>query len=140
MKSPFFQESWSERLQHEISAAAQRQADIRQLACRYKELLPDRLKQLTAEYRRQRHPAGKATRMALKDPRYLKWLDELAELSSEALKTRIRWEHLRMLWDARKSSGLPPHSAATQSRRFPTPYPAGKDGSPAEHTSGKAQR
>lgn len=93
----------SSQLRYEITQAGRHQADARQVVRRYRELLPVRLGHLVSEYKRQRNSAGKSMRLALKDPRYLAWLDELAELSSEALRARVRWETGRMLWNARQS-------------------------------------
>lgn len=98
-------------MRHRISVLGQRQAEINQVVRRCQELLPARLAHLTKEYRRS-HRAGKAGRLALRDPRYLAWLDELAEISFEALRVRIEWETSRMIWDAHRSrsSSLRAHS------------------------------
>ena len=93
----------SNQLRYEITQAGRHQADARQVVRRHRELLPVRLGQLVSEYRKQRNSAGKSMRLALKDPRYLAWVEELAELSSEAVRARVRWETGRMLWNARQS-------------------------------------
>ena len=94
-----------EQLRHRICQAGKKQAEARQIARRYRELLSLRLARLAGEYRRS-FAAGKAERLALHDPRYLRWLDELTELSFEALKARVEWETGRMRWDALQSQGV----------------------------------
>jgi len=92
----------NQRLRHHISEAGRRQAEARQVARRVRELLPERLLQIEREYRRSL-PPGKARRQALRDPRYLASIEELANVSAAATEARIAWETGRMLWNARLS-------------------------------------
>lgn len=85
-----------------ISRAGGTLVTDRQLARRLKELLPERLKQIEREYRRQHAPA-KAQRLALNDRRYLDFLAQASDAQAAALESRITWETHRMLVEARRS-------------------------------------
>jgi DNA-binding GntR family transcriptional regulator len=75
----------------------------RQAAARLYQLLPNRLNQLVAEYRRE-HKAAKAMRLALADPRYQEAVEQYLKVLGTAVESRIIWEVHSMLYNAYRST------------------------------------
>ena len=89
-------------LKHKIASAGQKQLEARQIAQRLQELLPSRLADI-ARSRRGNSSVAKSTLLALQDPNYLAYLDELVEVNRQAREHRILWETRSMLLKAWQS-------------------------------------
>ena len=74
----------------------------RQFAKRLKTLLPMRLESIKKEIQ-GRLPSGRARYRALVDKRFLGHIEELVEISSNAVEARMQYETHKMLVQARKS-------------------------------------
>ncbi len=86
-----------ERLHRLIRTYAGSAQEARQVARRLGDLLPLRLRDI------RREKAGSAERHALVDPRYVAILEELNDVSGQALAARIQYETHTMLFQARQS-------------------------------------
>ncbi|MBI2603336.1 MAG: hypothetical protein HYW48_09800 [Deltaproteobacteria bacterium] len=90
-----------EQLAHQITEWADSLVETKQILARAQRLLPNRLREVCSRCRKE-NSGGKALRRALTDPAYLTHIDEICELSSSFVKTRILWETHLMLFDARR--------------------------------------
>lgn len=91
----------NERLTRLINEFARTAMESRQVARRLSDLLPARFQEIKREHARR--ASGHAERMALTDPRYVRALEELGEVSSQAAMSRIQYETHAMLYKARQS-------------------------------------
>ena len=89
-------------LRHKIATAGQKQLEAKQIAQRLQELLPSRLAEI-ARNKRDNCSVAKSNRIALQDPCYLGYLDELVEVNRQARQHRILWETRSMLLKAWQS-------------------------------------
>lgn len=89
-------------LKHKIVVAGQKRLEAKQIAQRLQDLLPSRLADI-ARHKRGNYSLAKANRMALQDPSYIAYLDELVEVNRQALEHRILWETRSMLLKAWQS-------------------------------------
>ncbi len=92
-----------EKLLQRISHYAQVIVENRQISLRLEKLLPTRFKKIKAKHA-QTIKSSKATRLALCDNEYGKFLLEYLEIKEEAHRARIQWETHRMYFYARKTS------------------------------------
>ena len=87
--------------------------ESRQVAKRLGALLPARFQDLrrdharAAKHRRNADGAASAAaeRLALTDPRYLKYVEELTQVSGQAAEARVQYETHVMLFKARQTLG-----------------------------------
>lgn len=93
----------NERLTRLISRFAEAAMETRQVAKRLNGLLPARFSELKREHARQTRSAGVAERMALTDPRYVSYLEELSSIAFSAAEARVQYETHAMLYKARQS-------------------------------------
>ena len=93
-----------DRLTAAIGSFAGSSTQTRQLARRLIELLPVRLQELKRDYISRGDATGsKADRLALTDPRYLAFVEELTEIAARGRSARIQYETHSMLFKARQS-------------------------------------
>lgn len=85
-----------ELLKSKIVSAGKEYYETRQISKRLKELLPKHLKVITLGYRKM-HKASKAERLALKDPTYVSFLNEIVTMNNLSLESKILWETRLML-------------------------------------------
>lgn len=90
-----------EQLAHQMTEWADTLVETKQVLARAQRLLPVRLREVVGRCRKQ-NSGGKALRQALTDSAYLAHIDELCELSSSFVKTRILWETHLMLYNAQR--------------------------------------
>ena len=83
-----------------IQESASQARDARQVKRRLRSVLPARLQDLT---RRGDSTVARAQRVALTDPRYQSYLEEIAEIGHQSLASRVNYETHMMLHDARRS-------------------------------------
>jgi hypothetical protein len=89
----------NERLTRLIGRFGADAMEARQVAMRLNTLLPSRFRDI-----KRTHGGGAtAERRALTDPRYLEYLEELANVSCQATEARIQYETHAMLFKARQS-------------------------------------
>lgn len=93
----------NERLTRLISRFAEAALETRQVAKRLNGLLPSRFRELKREHARQSRSAGVAERLALTDPRYVTYLEELSGIAGTAAEARVQYETHAMLYKARQS-------------------------------------
>lgn len=92
-----------EKLLQKIAHYAQVIVENRQISLRLEKLLPTRLKNIKTKHA-QTTTRSKATRLALCDKEYEKFLLEYLEIKEEAHRARIQWETHRMYFYAKKNS------------------------------------
>lgn len=92
-----------EKLLQKISHYAKLIVENRQISLRLEKLLPTRLKNIKTKHA-QTTTRSKATRLALCDKEYEKFLLEYLEIKEEAHRARIQWETHRMYFYAKKNS------------------------------------
>ena len=85
-----------EVLKSKIAAAGKKYYEARQISKRLEELLPSQLRTITRQYRKK-FKAGKAERLALKDPEYVSFLNQVATMNNLSLESRVLWETRSML-------------------------------------------
>lgn len=104
MRPPAFTHLTDQRLHSLIGRYAAEAVDAKQISRRLRALLEARLKELI---RAHATSAGctqaRAERLALVDPRYLNYVNELVLLSGQAARARIQYETHLMLHQARRS-------------------------------------
>lgn len=111
----------NERLTRLISRFAETSLETRQIAKRLSGLLPARFGELKREHgRRGGVSAGRAERLALTDPRYVTYLEELSSIAGAAAEARVQYETHTMLFKARQS-------LRQRSRRSPVAKPPRSD-------------
>ncbi len=93
----------NERLTRLISRFAAAALETRQVAKRLNGLLPSRFGELKREHARRTRSAGVAERLALTDPRYVAYLEELSSIAGGAAEARVQYETHSMLYQARQS-------------------------------------
>lgn len=86
-----------EQLAHQISHWGQELLRERQVYSRLLHLLPARYSE-TVKRIRQKESAGKARRLALMDPNYLAYIEELNQLGHRILSTKVEWDTHRLLY------------------------------------------
>ena len=89
-----------EQLAHQIAHWGQELLRERQVYSRLQHLLPARYAE-TVKRIRHTHDAGKARRLALMDPSYLAYIEELNDLGSNILKIKVQWDTHRLLYRAK---------------------------------------
>lgn len=92
----------SQRLIETILSFGRAARESQQVARRLSNLLAQRLHSLKLEHQRQ-NSAAKAERLALNDPRYLTFIEEVLTLNAAARSDRIQYETHMMLFEARRS-------------------------------------
>lgn len=90
----------NDRLTRLISEFAHQAMESRQVARRLEDLLPSRLAEIRRAHGRR---GGDGERVALTDPRYLEALEELGDISAQAVLARVQYETHSMLFKARQS-------------------------------------
>lgn len=101
----------NERLTRLISRFAEAAMETRQVAKRLNGLLPTRFGALKREHARASRSAGVAERLALTDPRYVEYLEELSTIAGSAAEARVQYETHAMLYKARQSLRKKPAKA-----------------------------
>lgn len=91
----------SDRLTRLIGEFAKTAMESRQVARRLSDLLPARFQEIKREHARRQ--TGHAERMALTDPRYINALEELGEVSGQAIISRVQYETHSMLYKAQQT-------------------------------------
>ena len=89
-----------EELVYEISRCGQGLMELKQVKKSLHKLLPTRFAQIAKNYR-QNNKATKAARLALVDPQYLSYVEELAHISLLHQQARIRWETYQLFYVSR---------------------------------------
>ena len=90
-------------------------AEFRQISKRLRELLPERYRMIRNDYIRKSIKPGKATRLALLDPRFFEHVEELTRVSHDGDLAYHSWLVLKM------------KSAADTSLNFSSTNPPGGD-------------
>lgn len=93
----------NDKLTRLISRFAAAAMETRQVAKRLNGLLPARFGELKREHARRSRSAGVAERLALTDPRYVSFLEELSSIAGSAAEARVQYETHSMLYKARQS-------------------------------------
>ncbi len=92
-----------EQLNEKIRRFATTAMESRQVASRLRDLLPVRFNDIKRHHYMHRKSVGKAERFALTDQHFVAHVNELVEMSFDALQARVLYETHVMLVQARQS-------------------------------------
>lgn len=93
------------KLRWVISEQGRFAIEFRQVHRRMRELIPQRLQQLVTEYRQREQRIARARRLALLDPRYLSYIDQLVDIGARAQLAKIQHETHLMYYAIQRSDG-----------------------------------